>query len=365
MGLFSGPGINPNLRGLNSNVISLNASETWLIQPAGWYMIRPGRYTTIQTKDPITNVWRNIGDSTTSAVAQRTYSDGVNFRLANQTGCAIGALITNAGSAYTSAPTVTASAGSSVWSAIVGGAISTTVTVTNVGASYTYPPAVVISPPPPGGIQATAVTTLSGTGIGTITVVDQGAGYIAVPTVTFVNDPREGLNNVSVGYGGAAVASLTGAGTITGLLCLDHGTGAQTAVPTLSFTGGGGSSAAATVIMCWSITSYVVSATTAGSGYALPVLVSAFGGFPSTAAAYTNVSTQSQLLKSRAAVIQGSVSGVALTTVGQTVLDGGIYPGAPTAFAYPGPYQSGNVAAILLAPNMGGQNSDVSVIQST
>jgi hypothetical protein len=42
------------------------------------------------------------------------------MRVANQTGCAVGALITNGGTLYTSAPAVAASAGASVWLALRG-----------------------------------------------------------------------------------------------------------------------------------------------------------------------------------------------------------------------------------------------------
>jgi len=242
---FGGSGVTPSLKGQPSNRISLSASETFLLKPAGWYWVNLGLYTVLQQYDPIMGIWQTIGGGDPTGSPKYVYSDGVNYRLANQTGCAVGALITNAGSGYTSAPTVTASAGSSIWSAIVGGAVNTTVTVTSGGSGYSYPPTVQISAPPSGGIPATAVCTLSGGAVNAVTIVNQGAGYTSPPTVTFVNDPREGLNNVSQGSGAAAITTLTGAGTITGLLCLDHGTGAQTSIVTLSFPGGGGSSAAA------------------------------------------------------------------------------------------------------------------------
>ena len=73
--------------------------------------------------------------------------------------------------------------------------------------------------------------------ISSVTVTNQGAGYLAAPIITIINDPRD-----LTGSGAALSTALTGAGTITGLLCLNHGT-ALTAVPTLTFTGGGGSAA--------------------------------------------------------------------------------------------------------------------------
>src|ERR1700691_500578 len=272
---FGGQGLQPSQRGLLTNVVALQAGETSLVGPGtglnltassnsqsqlpstGAFSVKPGRYTALQTFDPILQAWRNIGGGPTDATQAFLVQDGVNWRLAHQTGCAVGALITNAGSGYTSAPVVAASAGSSIWRAIVGGAVSTTVTVSNGGTAYTYPPAVVFSAPPQGGIQATGICTLSGGAVSTVTIIDQGAGYTTAPTITFVNDYREllALGSITSGYDAAAVATLTGSGTITGLICIDHGT-PLTAVPTLSFTGGGGSSAAATAIMCWTITAY-------------------------------------------------------------------------------------------------------------
>jgi hypothetical protein len=360
MGLFGGPGLTPSLKGEPTNVIQLNSGQCYTL-PAGWQMVKPGPYTSVQQYDPITGIWRAIGSGSTAAPIEYIYSDGVNYRLANQTGCAIGALLTNGGTGYTSAPTVTASAGGSIWRAVVGGAVSTSVTVTNGGTNYTYPPIVVFSAPPAGGVQATGYCTLSGSAVSTVTVTDQGAGYSAAPTITFVNDPREGVNNVTQGYGAAATSVLTGAGTVTAVLCTDHGTGNQTALPTLTFAGGGGASAAATVIMCWTITAYTVSATTAGSGYATPVIVSAYDAFPSTSPAYTNVTTQSRLLKTRAAQIIGAVSGTAMTATGQTVKDGGIYSAIPTVYAYGFIPGSSAVQAVFTSATMGG-TTDISYL---
>ena len=331
---FGGSGVTPGLNGLTTNVVALQPGSTQLLFPAGWYSLKLGKYTCLQEYDPIAGFWRTIGGTGTSD-GNVTYvkSDGVNYRLANLTGCAVGALITNAGSGYTSAPVVTASAGGSIWRAIVGGAINTTVTVTNSGSGYTYAPTVTFSAPAPGGIQATGYASLS-SGVISVTVTDQGAGYTSAPTVTFTNDPREGLNGLSQGSGASAFATLTGAGTITGLVCIDPGNGALTAVPTLSFSGGGGASAAATAIMCWTITAYA--AGTAGAGLSGTVArITAEDAFPTTAAAYTNPTTQSNLVKTRSADIKAPISGGGITATGQVIYDGGIYTSSPTPLVIP------------------------------
>lgn len=362
---YGGQGVGPSLKGAPTNVYELQAGQVMLLQPAGWYEVKPGKFTAIQMLDPITGIWRTIGAGATGASLERIYSDGVNFRLANQSGCVVGAEVTtgNAGTGYTSPPTIVPSAGSAIFKAIVGGALNTAVTVTNGGTNYTYPPIVEIAAPPPGGIQATGYCTLSAGAVSTVTLIDQGAGYASPPQITFVADPREGLNGVTQGSGAAAVSTLTGAGTITGIVVIDHGkpvTG--TTVPTLVFSGGGGSGAAALSIMCWSITAYVVSATTAGSGYVAPVLLSAYSSFPGTAAAYANPTTQDNLVKGRNALILAALSTGALTATGQKVFDGGVYPDLPTVYVQsanvPG---AGAVAGVFLTPTMGGQN-DISFV---
>ena len=353
MGLFGGTGVNPSLKGNPTNRISLQSGAVWTL-PAGWQMVRPDGYTVVQQYDPITGIWWKIGAGGATASVEYIYSDGVNYRLANQTGCPVGALLTTAGSGYTSAPTVTASAGGSIWRAIVGGAVSTTVTVTNGGANYTYPPNVLISAPPPGGIQATGYCTLTSGAVTSVTITNQGAGYASAPTITFQNDPREGVNGVTVGYNAAATAVLTGAGTVTGVLCLDHGTGGQTSTPTLAFAGGGGSSAAATAIMCYSITSISSVSNSGGAGLTGAFAwVTAEDLFPTTAAAYTNPATQSGLVSTRAANLKATVTASALTTTA-TVYDGGIYTAAsPTGLVI----SAASVVTTATAPSfaVGGQ----------
>ena len=315
---------------VGANRITLPSGATYLLGPSpGVYSVAYGNYISVQQRDPITGIWSRIGGGQGhQAGVDLIYSDGVNYRLANQTGCAVGALLTTAGSGYTSAPTVTASAGASIWKAIVGGAVSTSVTVTNAGLNYTYPPTVIFDSPGPGGVQATGFCTLSSNTVSSVTVTDQGAGYAQPPQITFVNDPRElATPTLSDGYGAAAVCSLTGSQTVTAVLCLDHGTGGLTALPTFTFTGGGGSSAAATVIMCWTITAYAV--TSGGTGWTTAPFITATDAFPTTSAAYANPQIHKNLVATSRAEIIGAVSAGAITATGQIVNDGGIYTSVP------------------------------------
>jgi hypothetical protein len=344
-----------------ANRVTLAPGETMLLGPQdAVYQVHPGYYSCVQYFDPVMQAWTKIGGGYGNiGGTQLVFSDGVNYRIANQTGAAVGALLTNGGTGYTSPPTVTASAGGSIWRAVIGGAVSTSVTVTNAGLSYTYPPMVLFSAPAFGGVQATGYATLSSNTVSTVTVTNQGAGYSQPPTITFVNDPREGLNSIAYGYNAAAVATTTGAGTVTAVLCVDHGQGGLTTLPTLAFAGGGGSSAAATTIMCWSITAYAV--TTAGTGWTTAPYITAYDNFPSTAPAYTNSSTQSGLVATAPAQIIGAVTAGGITATGQNVLFGGIYTSTPTIVM-----QTSGIlitATAALTATMGGQNASVYIQQ--
>ncbi|MDE2096573.1 MAG: hypothetical protein KGL39_04945 [Patescibacteria group bacterium] len=362
---FGGVGNILTLKGTNTNIVDLIPGQVQILSPAGPYAIRTGLYTTIQQFDPISGIWRTVGGGVNGGGAELIMSDGVNYRLANQTGSAVGALLTAAGSGYVTAPTVTASAGGSIWKAFVGGAVNTTVTVSNGGLGYTYPPLVQFSTPPVGGgIAATGFCSLTGGVVSSITVVDQGAGYTVAPTITFINDPREGVNGIAQGVNAAAIATLTGAGTVTGLVCLDHGQGTLTSVPTLAFSSG---AAAATAIMCWSITAFAVS--TAGAGLSgANFQLSALDIPSTTAAAYLNPSTQYGttaynlgLVRQRPANIIGTVTAGAITVTTPRYLDGGIYTTAPVAVV------NANASVVTTAPvatvTMGGLNDRSYVMQ--
>lgn len=335
--------------------MSLAAGAGYHISPGQW-MVSTGPYSQVQFRDPVLSIWRAFG----TGVGNATFvtSDGQNFRVVNISGCAAGAFITNVGSAYTSAPVVTASSGASTWTAIVGGAVSGTVTVSAVGSGYTYPPNVEISPPPVGGIQATATTTLSSDGIGTVTVVNQGAGYTVAPTVTFANDPRD-----TTGSGGTATTALTGSGTITGLICTNRGT-PLTAVPTLTFTGGGGSSAAATVVMCFAATGFTVGTAGAVYGNAQPFLVLAAGGIvPGSAGASVNPALADKIMTPRMAVITGtSTAGGAVTATGAVIADPGMFQAVPTGFVTPSGASSLPTTIAIVTITVGGV-SDTVVLQ--
>ena len=108
-----------------------------------------GAVSTLQCWDPGAHKWNDISVDPNSLVT--VSADGLSYRLANTTGCPVGAIITTAGSGLTngfygynssgsainwvngyqsagnSVLTITPSAGGSLWDCIIGGAVNTTV----------------------------------------------------------------------------------------------------------------------------------------------------------------------------------------------------------------------------------------------
>lgn len=344
-----------NAYNTNINEIALGSGQTQLVPP-GQFMVTTGLYTWIQYKDQITTKWRTIAQ--TPNVPQYVSSDGQNFRIANLTGCALGAHITNVGSAYTSAPTVTASSGSSSWTAIVGGAISGTVTVSTAGVGYTHKPTLFIEPPLSSpGVQATAVAVVSGGVITSVTVIDQGAGYTSAPRITVIPDPRDTITTEA-----ALTTTVVTTGTITAVICTDHGT-PLTAVPTLSFSGGGGSSAAATAVMCFTATGFTITNAGAAYGAAVPVLIQVADGRITTAAGtVVNPSMGVGLLNPRtgSAIVTSESGGTIAAT--PVIQDGGLYSKVPTAF-FTGSASTPATTNAVATVTVGGVN-DVVILQS-
>lgn len=321
---FGASGIYPTPRGQPSVAFDLQAGATRLI-PAGTWMLDTGPYTCLQEFDPVQGQWQSPGGDGFASGPTYVNSDGFNYRAANMCGCIVGATVSTAGSAYVPAspPTVTfTNAASAAATAIVGGAVSTTVTVTNGGSGYLWAPLVFLDSPPIGaGYQATATCTISAGAVSTVTINNQGAGYANVPSLYFINDPRD-----TVGVGAQAVATLTGAGTITQLIITNWGTPNTTLQPTIAFSSG---SAAASPIMVRAIGG--VSMTTAGSGYTGNVIVQGWGsGFGGNANVLTNPRWTTNLVRSRTGtlLLGTAVSGGALTGGGASLFDGGIYAGS-------------------------------------
>jgi hypothetical protein len=193
--------------------------------------------------------------------------------------------ITNPGSGYTTAPTVTISApnqtngiqatASATITTGAGGVQS--IQVTNTGSGFTSVPTVNIGAPNvSGGVQATAGATIQSGNVVAITVTQSGSGYTSTPSVT-----------ITGGGGTNATATATlSSGIVNSISLTNAGTG-YTSPPTISISGGGGSNAAALAqLLTFKTGTVVVSVTNGGTGYtnAANTVVSITGGGGTNAA---------------------------------------------------------------------------------
>jgi hypothetical protein len=351
-GALGGPLPNPGLSPITqfnptrgTNAVTLAAGES-LVLPSGTFKIAPGAYTSYQVLDPVTGIFRTVtADNSLQWITVN--ADGYNHRLANLTGCPVGALITNASSGMTNGIgsatglTVTPSSGASTWVPVVGGAINSTIAVTAGGQNFTYPPILVIDAPPVGGIQATAICTITNGAVNPPTVINQGAGYVTAPNITVINDSRD-----TTGTGAVLTvnATLVGSGSLTALYPSNQGT-PLTAVPTFTFTPTvGGVGLAATVIMNFVVTGFTIGSTLSGAAYGTsqPFVIFGVGGIVSgTRAANTaGPIADTNLTDPQMAIITGTSTSGGKIPVGSTstvVMNAGFgFQAVPNAIVLPG-----------------------------
>lgn len=297
-----------------TNKVSLSPGDT-LTLPAGELLVNPGNVCVLQFLDPITNIWTNI----VAERGQPSYirSDGFTTRVANLTGCPIGAVVTGGGSGYLQANTsVTASAGGSTWQPIVGGQASV-ISMGAVGANYGIPPEVFIPCPPQPGIPATAIANISAGTVSGVTLTNVGAGYLSVPSAVILPSPND--PNYSSISQASVVLGLTGAGAITGVLCTNNGGPVATA-PTLS-AGGAGTGATISAVLLQTVTAASIAG--AGVGLGTAAEISTVGGRPA-AGAYVNPSTEFTNFRPRKASIGTGLTAGSLTSIG-AIYDGGLF----------------------------------------
>lgn len=305
-------------------VISL-ASGQMFYPRSGNYVWGPGAQTVLQWFDPVLGAWRVLAQPDSGFTP--FVSDGANWRLVNLSGVCTGASITNAGSGGTngigsSATGVTVAVAASGGTGpaaqltplaypVVGGSVPVP-TITTAGSGFVVPPLIVCDPPPYGGIQATFLATLNSLGgIGSITQVNPGAGYTAIPkfyiipqsqyyqgatsggvaaaslivpgfidpTMVPFNTPSPGFNTASQSSPtpGALLTgnALTGSGTLTGVVFYYYG-GQFTGPPAITITGCGAASATALMSLCATSITVAGGGVGYGSGTA-PIWVSSLG----------------------------------------------------------------------------------------
>lgn len=335
---------------LQNNISADNARSlapgTKYIIPAGQYYLQLDSVSVYQVLDPVSGLWVNQG---LPLAGDLITSDGVNHRICNLSGCAVGALVTTAGTGYLTAPTVTPSIGGSTWKAILGGSLSSTVTVSTAGSGYNHPPQVLLPPPPAGGVQATATATVSGGAITAITMVNVGAGYLAAPssgntglyygkipnTYTIVPDAADTVTTPAVLTFGLNTSTAT---NVTAIVCTDNGT-AVTSVPTLTISAApsGGTTAVATAIPFFTVTGITVTNVGSNYGGTQPFKIDAPGAIVSGTSAVTNPSIDKGLFQPYPFFGYGTTTSTGtLSATNFVVSFGGIHQAVPTLFVTAG-----------------------------
>jgi hypothetical protein len=232
-------------------------------------------------------------------------------------------LMTDAGSGYTSAPTVgfTGGGGSgAVGTAILNGTTVASITRTAGGSGYTSAPVVSITGG--GGSGATATATLTGTSVASIVLTNPGSGYTSAPTVGFTGGGGTGATAT------AAISSSVLSATIT-----NAGSG-YTSAPTVGFTSGGGTGAAGTAVLT-GVPVASVALTGAGSGYTAAPTVTPSGGAGS------------------GAVVTAVLTPVAVASVSLTGVGSNYTTSAPTA-VFSGGAGSGAAATVGVSGGVSG-----------
>jgi phage tail sheath protein FI len=150
--------------------------------------------------------------------------------------------LTNAGSGYTSTPTVTFSAPQvaggtrATGTAVLTGGGVTAATIATPGSGYITATVTFSLPQAPGATRATGTATIVGGEITAIVITNAGSGYVTAPTVTITSDTGTGASIGVVTIQASSIASITTTSAGSG----------YTEAPTITFTGGGGTGAAAT-----------------------------------------------------------------------------------------------------------------------
>ena len=318
--------LNNAARDLSSNFLALPPGEV-IVLPPGHNLVGVGAYSFLQELDPVTGIWR--GFSTVRQKRDWIWSDGQNIRVANLTGCPVAAVVTAGGSAYVQgSTTVTPSAGSSTWQAIVGGMVSLS-TINNAGSGYGIAPNLLIAAPPSVGVQATGYTTITSGTVSGVTLTNVGAGYPTAPKAVIVPSPFD--PNLATGAITPATVTfvLVGSGSIAAVLCTNPGS-PQASAPTLTVAGVG-SGASVTAVLCQTITGGSVAA--GGAGFTGGG-INTIGGVPSAVPQWTNPAIQLTSEIPRDAQIGLFATGGSLISI-STIYDGGLFFGTPTAIVTP------------------------------
>jgi len=171
----------------------------------------------------------------------------------------IAVVLDQPGQGYTSNPTVVFSGGGGSNAAATASITTSFVTqynIVNGGSGYTVPPSISFPTVSPGQTVPVATTGISDGAVNQITVSNGGTGYTTAPTISFTNGGG--------GTGASATASVSG-GVVTAIYITNGGSG-YTSAPTVNFAGGGGANAAAYCTIANGVVSSVT-IVSEGTGY--------------------------------------------------------------------------------------------------
>jgi phage tail sheath protein FI len=193
--------------------------------------------------------------------------------------------LSSAGTGYTDVPSVNIvpaegdTGTGAAATAVLSGAGVTAVNVTSAGSGYTTATVAFSAPQVAGGTNATGTATIDDGEITEITITEDGTGYTSAPTITITGD------------GTGAVASATvGTSTLTGITISDAGTGYRVA-PTVTLVGGGGTGATIGSVTVATSAVQSLTVTNPGSGYSTAPTVTFTGGGGDDAEAVAVVTT--------------------------------------------------------------------------
>ena len=222
--------------------------------------------------------------------------DGTNLVTV---GCISTIGITNAGAGYTTAPTVTISSPNQTGGvqatavASISNASGTIISaqITNIGSGYTSLPTVTIAPPTSQfGVQAQGSPTISGGNVVAITITNPGSGYTSAPSITITGG----------GGANAAATAVLGSGLVSAITITNPGSG-YTATPTVTISGGGGNNATAVAgFLTFNTGSVGIVLTNGGTGYTsaptVNITAAPGGGTNATATAIVNGGVVTQIV---------------------------------------------------------------------
>jgi hypothetical protein len=330
-----------------TNRIALAPGDCFTVPP-GTYWITQGLYCVIQYQDPVTGVWVTSSGAAHNRGPIYIKSDGVTTRVANLTGCPVGAAIYSQGGGWTQATTTVTvtGGGGSTWSPIIGGELTFASVITaNSGAGYGAPPLVMFPAPPPGannpnGVGGIAATGWCGISSGTIsgfTFTNPGAGYTG-NSLTVICYPSLFDPNINTGITlGTLTFSVGSAGALTGVLCTNNGVPPTTANSITLALAGGGSNATISAIFMLTTTSVSVPTGAAAGWGTVAALVTSIGGSPpkgsiSANPEFSNIAWGPRPLQAQLTVTAAG----SLAPQGASILDGGLFECVSTSLPTPG-----------------------------